>query len=330
MKSSSLKSDLIAGELERLMNTTCTTVSMLGQYDLNNSPRIRWIEVRQTRKNTREEWWDVECVRQFIVYSLKSSSQAVVLAGPVTLLLSVLEARCRLLVSIAPHNVQHTLLIVENGFDSVLGVPHTYSRMNIPRDQSQRGGPGAAASQMTNYYQPTAGDQRTQALDLASENTRFARSDQRLHSSSTNTLQNTGPHSAPPINPAPLPERTNIPTRASTMDHDRHIKVDQAEYGHHARSDDLNHGSSTRNMSSFNGPGSLPGPSPAFMNSSRPNTPPSSGQQQQNQAPQYQGSSSGHSERARRLSVASQSSVSSISKTNLTTSSSAATSVASS
>lgn len=202
--------------------------------------------------------------------------------------------------------------------------------MNIPRDQSQRGSPGSASSQMGNYYQPVVGDQRTQALDLASENSRFARSDQRLNSSSANTPQNTGPYSAPPINPTPLPERQFIPTRASTMDHDRHIKVDQADYGHHARSEDLNHGGSARNASNFNGPGSFPGPSPAFMNSSRPNTPPSSGQQQQIQAPQYQGSSSGHSERARRLSVTSQSSVSSLSKSNITASSSAATSVATS
>lgn len=186
----------------------------------------------------------------------------------------------------------------------------------------------------SNYYQPPGSDERGQALDLAMDNSRFKRSDQRFNNSTLNPPQNTGPYSAPSANSTPFPDRTYTPVRASTMgsanDLDRRNVGDQADYTHHARSDDLNHGSSAWNNSNFNGSGSLPGPSPAFMrNASRPNTPPGSGQQQQLPAPQYQGSSSGHSERSeRRLSATSHSSVSSVSKSVPASSSSAATSVA--
>jgi hypothetical protein len=168
--------------------------------------------------------------------------------------------------------------------------------MNSPRDQGQRLG---GISHSSIYQHGTPGS--------PTENSRFKRPEisnqQQQQQRANSNIQSLGPYSAPPSGAARMPDRTHTPTRASTIgstDHlDRTKMASQSDYGHHAQSEDLNHGGSTRNTNNNYG-GRDPGPSPAFMNSSRPTTPGSSGQQQQ------QASSSSHSEH--RLSTASRSS----------------------
>lgn len=188
--------------------------------------------------------------------------------------------------------------------------------MSYPRDQGQRGFPQASDHQQHS------------ALDLPMDNSRYKRSDQHR----PNQLQNIGaPTSAPPTSPGRLPDRTFTPTRASTLgstqDLDRSNMATQQDLGYHAKSEDLNHGGSASDFNYPNGAGSLPGPSPAFMSSSRPNTPPS----------QQQGSTSGHSEHsehphsvASHGSAHSESSQSAMSKGIAPSSSSVATTVATS
>lgn len=188
--------------------------------------------------------------------------------------------------------------------------------MSYPRDQGQRGTP----SQPSNYQQHGVLD--------SSMDSRFKRSDHRV------PPQSIIPGTPTPTSSTRVPDRSYAPTRASTVgstsDFDRNHTGTQQDYGHHARSEDLSHSSSNR-YNFVEEPGSLPGPSPPFMTSSRPNTPGSSGQQRQ-----YQASSSGHSEQSdHRLSVTSHSSVHSTSsqsagKSVVPSSTSAATSVASS
>lgn len=174
--------------------------------------------------------------------------------------------------------------------------------MSYTRDQTQRAGTSQPSSHQ-------------QHLDTTSpSNSRFQRQQQPTSSSA----QSSGPYSAPPTSPSHLPDRIYIPTRASTVDspndfgRNNNINnnglASHPDYGQNARSEDLNHGNPARLTDRDNGPGSLPTPSPAFMNSSRPTTPGSSSNQHQ----RSRASSSGHSgESERRLSMTSHSSVSS-------------------
>lgn len=196
--------------------------------------------------------------------------------------------------------------------------------MNYPRDQGQRLG---GTSHSSNYqHGPTIS---TSTIDKS----RFRRSEtsNQQQQRTNHNIQSTGPYSAPLTSPSRIPDRTRTPTRASTVGSTdnlhRNNMASQSDYGHHTRSEDLNHGASGRNINN-NYVGRDPGPSPAFLNSSRPTTPGSSSQQQQ----QYQASSSGHSEHSeRRLSTGSHSSESSATgKSAVQSSTSAATSVASS
>jgi hypothetical protein len=196
--------------------------------------------------------------------------------------------------------------------------------MNRAWDQGQRLG----ATSHPSIYQHGSGVRNTSPI----ENSHFKRPEtsnqqqQRVDGST----QFIAPYSATPG--GTMPDRTHNPTRASTLGStdnlDRNTVASQPDYGRHARSEDLNHGGSGRNNNNIYG-GRDPGPSPAFMNSSRPTTPGSSGHQQQQQQQQYQASSSGHSEH--RLSTTSQSSESGATgKSAVPSSTSAATSFASS
>ncbi|KAJ7155522.1 LIM domain-containing protein [Mycena crocata] len=86
---------------------------------------------------------------------------------------------------------------------------------------------------------------------------------------------NSGPLSAPPGSPGRLPDRTNVPTRAATVgppDQERALAVHDRP---HARSEDLNHGSSAASAAAP-ALGSSPRPVQPFMPgaaSSRPSTP---------------------------------------------------------
>lgn len=191
--------------------------------------------------------------------------------------------------------------------------------MNYPRDQGQRLGGTSHSS----IYQH--GTLSTSPF----ENSPFKRLEISKHQRASNNPLSIGPHSAPSSGLPRMADRPYTPTRASTLgsaDHlDRSNIASQSDY---ARSEDLNHGGSARNNNNNYG-GRDPGPSPAFMSSSRPTTPGNSGQQQQQQ--QYQASSSGHSEHSeRRLSTASQSSESGAASKSTVPSSNAATSFASS
>jgi hypothetical protein len=228
--------------------------------------------------------------------------------------------------SVALDIVEHTLLVVDHSYDDITGGVEPVSRMNNPRDQGQRLG---GTSHSSNYQHGT-----TPLSTSPIEKSRFRRfetSNQQQQQRSNHNVQPIGPYSAPLTGPSRLPDRTHAPTRASTVDSTDYLRnkmASHSDYGHQSRSEDLNHGASTRNNN--NTVGRDPGPSPAFMNSSRPTTPGSSSQQQQQQ--QYQASSSGHSEHSgRRLSTGSQSSESGATgKSAVQSSTSAATSVASS
>lgn len=181
--------------------------------------------------------------------------------------------------------------------------------------QGQRGPPQASEHQQHSAFDGAPMD-----------NSRYKRSDQQH----PNHFQNVGtPTFSPSASPGHLPDRT--PTRASTLgsakDLDRSNMSSQHDLGYHAKSEDLNHGGSSSDFKYSNGAGSLPSPSPAFMNSSRPNTPPT----------QRQGSNSGHSEHSNNQhsmvshsSTYSESSQSGMGKGNDPSSSSVATTVASS
>jgi hypothetical protein len=91
------------------------------------------------------------------------------------------------------------------------------------------------------------------------------------------TSPRNGPMSAPLKHSALLPERTNFPTRATTLSspHDLEHKKSKAADQHHAHSEDLNHnGSSRGNDSDF--PVNSSSRSP-FLSASRPTTPATSG-----------------------------------------------------
>ena len=88
--------------------------------------------------------------------------------------------------------------------------------------------------------------------------------------------QQRNPYSAPPSNPAKLPERPNLPTRSSTLgptDPDRNLPSHSSSLPK-ARSEDLNHTSAYASNSFIS---SSPRPSPPYLSSgagsSRPNTP---------------------------------------------------------
>lgn len=87
------------------------------------------------------------------------------------------------------------------------------------------------------------------------------------------------PYSAPPSNPAKLPDRPNLPTRSSTLgptDPDRNLATNPTSLPK-ARSEDLNHNSTSLSYSTNAFITSSPRPSPPFLSSgtggSRPNTP---------------------------------------------------------
>lgn len=102
----------------------------------------------------------------------------------------------------------------------------------------------------------------------------------RLHPILTQAnAQPQSPYSAPSTNHSRLPDRTNVPTRSATLNSaepDRNLSA--STYVPHARSEDFNHGSSSRSHpSGFSGPS--PRAPPAFQVSgggSRPSTPASS------------------------------------------------------
>ena len=212
---------------------------------------------------------------------------------------------------------RHPLLTVSVILGLLSGVVQLDVCMSYPSDHGQRGSP-----QPSEYQQHSAPD------GAPMDTSRYKRSDQQR----PNQLQNVGaPNSAPPTGPGYLPERTFTPTRAATLgskqDLDRSTMTTQQDLGYHAKSEDLNHGSGSNDFKYSNGAGSLPGPSPTFMNSSRPNTPPT----------QQQGSNSGHSEHSNHPqsvtsygSTHSESSQSATGKGNDPSSSSVATTVASS
>lgn len=109
---------------------------------------------------------------------------------------------------------------------------------------------------------------------------------------SQGNAQARNPYSPPSTTTTRLPDRTNVPTRAATLkypDPDRNLF--NAAYVSHARSEDLNHSSSSGyQLPSLSG--SFPRPSPPFLASagdSRPSTPGGSVNQKQL-------SSSGHSD----------------------------------
>ncbi|PPQ65483.1 hypothetical protein CVT26_000123 [Gymnopilus dilepis] len=88
--------------------------------------------------------------------------------------------------------------------------------------------------------------------------------------------QQRNPYSAPPSNPAKLPDRPNLPTRSSTLgptDPDRNLPSHSSSLPK-ARSEDLNHTSAYASNSFVS---SSPRPSPPYLSSgagsSRPNTP---------------------------------------------------------
>jgi hypothetical protein len=225
--------------------------------------------------------------------------------------------------SVALDIVEHTLPVVDHSYDGITGGIEPVSRMNNPRDQGQRLGGTSHSS----TYQHGTTPLNTSPIEK-SRFRRFETSNQQQQRPNYN-VQLVGPYSAPLTGPSRLPDRTHAPTRASTVDSTDYLRnkmASHSDYGHQSRSEDLNHGASTRNNNST--VGRDPGPSPAFMNSSRPTTPGSSSQQQQ----QSQASSSGHSEHSgRRLSTSSQSSESGATgKSAVQSSTSAATSVASS
>lgn len=211
--------------------------------------------------------------------------------------------RRRKFTSVTLDIVRHHLLIVVHNDDSITGVVQHDLRMNYSRDQGQRLG---GTSQSSDYqHGPTLS---TSPI----EKSRFRRSETSNQQRSTSSnFQSTGTSFAPLISPFGMADRTRTPTRASTFDdtdnlHRNSNMAGQSDYSHHARSEDMNHGTSSRNINSNYG-GRDPGPSPAFLNSSRPGTPGSSGLQQLQ--PQSHASSSGHSEHSeRRLSTASLSS----------------------
>lgn len=126
------------------------------------------------------------------------------------------------------------------------------------------------------------------------------------------SFNSNGPYSAPPTSPSRLPDRQNIPTRASTLgssDPSRHLAPKHSNTIPFAHSEDLNH------STSFGAglPGSSPKPAPAFLspgNNSRPSTPAGSSQHKPT-------SSSGHSDDSNhRTSIASFSSAQSGSSTS--------------
>lgn len=115
------------------------------------------------------------------------------------------------------------------------------------------------------------------------------------------SLQGSNPLSAPPTTPSRLPDRPNLPTRSSTVgssDPDRNLSPNSTAFPK-ARSDDLNHSSSSSNYHQNPYNPSSPRPSPPFLASglasSRPNTPSASNQ---SKSP----SSSGHSDHSNNLS----------------------------
>ena len=185
--------------------------------------------------------------------------------------------------------------------------------MSYPRDRAQRGPP-----QALEYLQHNAFD------EAPMDDSRYKKSDQQR----PNQLQNVGaPTSTPSTSPGRLQDRTltRAFTLGSTQDLDRSNISAQQDFGYHAKSEDLNHGDGPSDLKYSNGVGSLPSPSPAFMNSSRPNTPPT----------QQLGSNSGHSEHSNHphsvvshSSAHSESSQSAMGKGNDSSASSLATTVA--
>jgi hypothetical protein len=231
-------------------------------------------------------------------------------------------------VNVALDIVKHPWLIVNHSDDNSTGGVQPHFRMNYPRDQGQRLG---GTSHSSNY-------QHGPALSTSPiEKSRFRRPEtsnqQQLRAH--NSTQPIGPYSSPAPGPSRMTDRMRTPTRASTVgstdDLHRNNMASVSDYGHHARSEDLNHGGSPRNINN-NHVGRDPGPSPPFFSLSRPTTPGSSGHQQQQQRPQGQASSSGHSEHSEHhLSTASHSSESGATgKSAVPSATSAATSVASS
>ncbi|THH12825.1 hypothetical protein EW146_g7338, partial [Bondarzewia mesenterica] len=113
------------------------------------------------------------------------------------------------------------------------------------------------------------------------------------------------PLSAPPASPGRLPDRTNVPTRASTLGSEQELDHRRHDYERpgHAHSEDLNHSGSARDSAAHSDPAFFASaPSPAFLSPSRPTTPGSSNN--------HKPSSTEHSEESsKRLSTGSDSSL---------------------